>query len=102
MIKTDFSGIFGIKHRIGIQERSLNPQPQFFHLLKCGLKIGLQVVRIIMIARNNFGRTNNIPLNFGHRQDIASFGFFPALDTLRNPPFFGNRMRTIKIDFRQI
>ena len=46
-----------------------------------------QLIRIVVVARNNIRRRKNIPIAIDHRQDVARFGFLSPLIGYAFAPF---------------
>lgn len=102
MIETDFAGFERIKGAIGIEVRSGNRQSQALHPGKGILEMPLEVESVMMVARDDPGRSHDKALRVRNRQNVRGFGAFSVLVSDTFAPFFRQRVTPIEIQFRQI
>lgn len=102
VIETDFPCFQRIKSAVRIEISASKGQPQAFHAAKGGLQMGFKVESIMMITCHDPGRSQDIALRLGDRQNIRGFRSFSVLvrDTLA--AFLRQRMAAIEIQVRQI
>jgi len=97
MIETDFARLAGIEGAVGIEQRTGNDQTPWLHQLESGLKVGFQTKSVVMIARYDPGRGDDIAVGIGHRQDIAGLGALARLVSHTFAAFFSQCMAAIQV-----
>jgi len=100
IIEAHFTGGQGIKACIGIEESTLKVEAKPFHGLKGSLKVGLEVIGVIMIAGHNTGGRHDKAVGIGDGQDVGGLGLLASLIGHRLAAFLGNGMAAIEIDLR--
>lgn len=102
VIETDFTGLKRIKSTVGIEKSSGNQESQSLHAAKGTLEVGFQVEGVMMVACDDPGRSDDVALRLGDRQNIRSFRAFSVLISDTFATFFRQRVTPIKVQLRQI
>ena len=102
MVEADFAGRQRIEATIGVEGGSGNRQAQAFDSLEGRLQLLFEVEGIVMIARDNISRGDDVTVMVSDRQDIGRFRFLASLISHRLTAFLGNGMAAIQVQHRQV
>lgn len=102
VIEADLSCRAGIKGTIGVEVRAGDRQPQALQSLERGLKMGFQVERIVVIARNDACRCHDVSVCIGDGQDVARFRTLASLVGHTLTAFLGNGVTAIQIQVAHV
>jgi hypothetical protein len=92
------AGRFGIESRIRVEVAANNPNAQALDELEGGAEIVLQLVSVVVIARDNACGCQNETLRVGNGQHIRRFGFLASLIRHRFTAFLGWRVAAIQVE----
>ncbi len=67
--------------------------------MECGLQMGFQIERIVVLAGDNTGRSDDIAVLVHNRQDVAGLAFLAALIGDRLTAFLSQAVRTVQVQF---
>jgi hypothetical protein len=78
----------GIKAAIRIEQGTFIRQAAALEVCEQIFQLLLKLIAIVMIARNDTSRRDNVALGIRYRQDVARFGMLSSLIGNRIAPFF--------------
>ena len=102
MVEADLAGFTGIEGAVSVEERPGDGQSQALHALESSLQMGLQVEGVVVVARNDAGRSQDVAVGIHDGQDVAGLG---ALATLIGHPLtalFGQGMAAIPVQLAHV
>lgn len=100
IIEAHFASGQGVKACIGIEESALEAQAEPFHRLEGGLKMGFEMVGIVMVASDDPSRSHDEAIGIRDGQDVGGLGFLAALIRHRFAAFLGDGVAAVQVEFR--
>ncbi len=102
VIETNLACFQRIKSAIGVEIGSGNRQSQVLHRAKSVLEVRFEVESIMMVARDDPGRSHHIALSIGDGQNVRGFGSFSRLISDTLAALLRLCVTAIEIQLRQI
>jgi len=102
MIETDLARGVGVEGAIGVEKCASKGQSQLFHAFERRLEMGFQVERIVVMARDEPGGGENVPVRIRDGQDVTGLSALASLIGYTLAALLGNGMAAIQIQLAQV
>jgi len=102
MVEADLAGFTGVEGTVSVEKRPGDGQSQALHALESSLEMGLQVEGVMVVARNDACRSQDVAVGIHEGQDVAGLGALATLIGHTLTTLLGQGMAAIQVQLAHV